>query len=1134
MPRIFDNIEQELLPALVKTLETSKRADFCVGYFNLRGWRQLDDTIEKWSGEQNSCCRLLVGMQRPPQELLRDAMRLSEHEFSLDNPTVIRLKKKIAEEFREQLMFGAPKDDDERGLRRLSRQIKEKKVVVKLHLRYSLHAKLYLMFRDDFNNPVSGYLGSSNLTLSGLRVQGELNVDVLEHDACKKLEKWFNDRWDDRWCVDISEELAAVIDESWAREKPIPPYHIYLKMAYHLAQEARAGLTEFKLPPDLPDQLFEYQAAAVKVAAHHLNKRDGVLLGDVVGLGKTVMAATLVRIFQDDYNWQTLILCPKNLAPMWQDYVYRYKLTAVVLPTSRAIKELPDTKRYRLVVLDESQNIRNRESKTFKAVRDYIEGNDSKCILLSATPYNKSYLDLSSQLSLFIADDKDLGLRPENLLRELGGEVEFLRRHQCAVRTLAAFEKSLHTDDWRELMRLFLVRRTRSFIEENYAETDPTSNRKYLTFGDGTRSYFPIRLPATLKFKLNDDDPTDQYARLYSSEVVEIINHLNLARYGLGNHVDKNAAKKSSPTEQRQLEGLSRAGKRLMGFCRTNLFKRLESGGFTFVLSVDRHILRNFVYLHAIEKGLELPIGTQGAEVLLNPISDEDPDKRQADLDYEDENDETEPKEIVTESVHHHPYTEQWYREQAKIIYDSYRRAGGSRFRWISSSLFQPSLKETLANDAADLLGLLQKHGDWKPDDDTKLVKLHDLLTKKHPKDKVLIFTQYADTANYLARQLKKMGVKSVEAASGDSDNPTDLAWRFSPVSNRKEVAEVQQLRVLIATDVLSEGQNLQDCSIVVNYDIPWAIIRLVQRAGRVDRIGQTAENIHCYSFMPADGVNVIIRLRERIKQRLKENGEVIGSDELFFEDDPKHSFIKDLFTEKSGILDGGTDNEVDLASYAYQIWHNATKSNADLRKKIEEMPNVVYSTRAHVGSAESPAGVLVYVKSADSNDMLGWVDKDGNNFTQSQLKILEAAKCAPDTPAIARNPQHHDLVKNGVVHMMKEEQSVGGQLGRPLGARFRTYDRLKKYQDGLKADNSLFLTEDHLKVVDAIYRNPLRTVATDTLNRQLKMSISDEALAELCITLYKEDRLCVIHDDTHEHEEPRIICSMGLFPEST
>ncbi|GIW56147.1 MAG: hypothetical protein KatS3mg082_2551 [Nitrospiraceae bacterium] len=140
-------------------------------------------------------------------------------------------------------------------------------------------------------------------------------------------------------------------------------------------------------------------------------------------------------------------------------------------------------------------------------------------------------------------------------------------------------------------------------------------------------------------------------------------------------------------------------------------------------------------------------------------------------------------------------------------------------------------------------------------------------MSKKHPTDKVLIFTQFADTVRYLDEQLRARGLTKVAGVTGDSDDPTTLAWRFSPVSNdkRDRVSPNDELRVLIATDVLSEGQNLQDCSIVVNYDLPWAIIRLIQRAGRVDRIGQRAENILCYSFLPADGVERIIRLRSRV-----------------------------------------------------------------------------------------------------------------------------------------------------------------------------------------------------------------------------------------------------------------------------
>src|SRR5882672_1579800 len=223
MPRIFDNIDKQLLPALCETLEVADRADFCVGYFNLRGWKQIDSFVERWPGGEGKCCRLLVGMQSSPDEELRAALSVIHHETGPDNQTVIRLRKKLAEKFREQLTLGVPTDEDEKGLRRLAHQINDKKVVVKLFLRHQLNAKLYLLFRPDPVNPAIGFVGSSNLTFAGLARQGELNVDVMDHDACEKLAKWFENRWDDKWCIDISEELVQIIQESWAREELIPP-----------------------------------------------------------------------------------------------------------------------------------------------------------------------------------------------------------------------------------------------------------------------------------------------------------------------------------------------------------------------------------------------------------------------------------------------------------------------------------------------------------------------------------------------------------------------------------------------------------------------------------------------------------------------------------------------------------------------------------------------------------------------------------------------------------------------------------------------------------------------------------------------------------------------------------------------
>jgi hypothetical protein len=201
VPRIFDNIDQQLLPALRQTLELSQRSDFCVGYFNLRGWKQIYYYIEQWAGGEGRCCRLLIGMAKLPQDELLNALSLTRHDGEIDNQTALRLKKRLAEEFREQLAVGIPTNEDEVGLRRLAAQIRAEKLVVNLFLRHPLHAKLYLLFRADPINPIVGYLGSSDLTFSGLAKQGELNVDVLDHDAGKKLGKWFEDRWDDHWCT---------------------------------------------------------------------------------------------------------------------------------------------------------------------------------------------------------------------------------------------------------------------------------------------------------------------------------------------------------------------------------------------------------------------------------------------------------------------------------------------------------------------------------------------------------------------------------------------------------------------------------------------------------------------------------------------------------------------------------------------------------------------------------------------------------------------------------------------------------------------------------------------------------------------------------------------------------------------
>lgn len=1138
MPRIFDNINLQMLPILRETLLSSYRADFCVGYFNLRGWKKIDDLIENYAGGEDACCRLLIGMQSLPSDELGNVLSLGSGEGRLDNSTIIRMKKKMAAQFRHQLTIGAPNNQDEAGLRRLSAQLKAKKLVIKLYLKHSLHAKLYLVHRNDINTPTVGFLGSSNLTFSGILKQGELNVDVLDHDACNKLQKWFNERWEEYGCIDISPQLASIIDNSWAREELVVPYHIYLKIAYHLSHEAIAGLSEFRIPREF-NNLFEFQKAAVQLAARHVTRRGGVIIGDVVGLGKTLVGTALAKILQEDCFLETLIICPKNLVNMWLEYVDNYRLYAKVLSVSQVQNKLSELRRYRVVLIDESHNLRNREGKRYRAIYEYITANESKCILLSATPYNKTYLDLSAQLRLFVREDEDLGFRPEALINELGGssigELEFIKRYQCSVRSLAAFEKSEHPDDWRDLMKRYMVRRTRSFIKDNYALIDGDA-RKYLEFADGSRSYFPSRIPKTIKIKSNlDNIDNNSYSHLYSPSVVEVINQLNLPRYGLGEYVVKQTSKyKFKEEEERYLKSLFRGGKRLMGFSRTNLFKRLESSGIAFIQSIERHILRNFVYLYALEKKLDLPIGTQDASLLDSSNNDEDADSINVnlfDVETEDDNDEFNLQNDIQPEKLIETITDKKYRIKAESLYQEYTTKYQKRFKWLNYKLFDnKKLKRDLLADAKALIGLLQEFGEWKPQSDEKLAALIKLLTQTHPNEKILIFTQFADTVNYLVENLQAVNIDKIAGVTGRDKNPTESAQKFSPVSNNKQdkISNHDELRILIATDVLSEGHNLQDCAIIVNWDLPWAIIRLIQRAGRVDRIGQNAEKILCYSFLPAEGVEKIINLRGRLKQRLQENAEVVGTDETFFEDDSK-KVILDLYNEKSGILDGEEDTEVDLTSEAFQIWKKATDNNPILKKKIAEMPNVVYSTRNHHPKPVQPEGVLLYMKTTEGNDSLIYVDKHGNSVTQSQLAILKVAACQPDTPAIPKYEHHHELVLQGSKLIAEEEKNSGGQLGRPNGARFRSYERLKSYVRENKG--TIFVTEELLKAIDDIYRYPLRQSAIDTLNRQLRSGITNQSLAELVIALRTDNHLCIVSEEV-EKREPQIICSLGLFEE--
>ena len=1104
MPTIYDNIEKKLLDGLKAALQVAKRGDFCVGYFNLRGWRSIAAEIDNIAAEENvPVCRLIVGMPGDANMTVRNYYNNIQAEAT--NNIVHERKRSFADSLVRQLTYGIPTVQDEVGLQKLAKQLRAGRLLVKFFGAHPLHAKLYLVHRDDKINPTVGYVGSSNLTFAGLENQGELNVDVLDKDAAEKLTRWFEERWEDNWCLDITKELADILEQSWAGG-PIKPYEIYIKTAYELSKEAIEGAREFKVPGIFDKVMLEFQKQAVSLAAERLSHHGGVIVGDVVGLGKTLVASAVAKTFQEDRGDNVLVICPPKLEEMWKDYLHKYRVSGETLSLGQT-RKLREMRRYRLVVIDESHNLRNRETARHAHVRDYIHDNESRVILLTATPYNKHFTDIGNQLRLFVAADADIGIRPEGYIEAIGGSDQFRQKHANTPATsLAAFEHSEDVDDWRDLMRNYMVRRTRSHIKKNYAEYDEERKQHYLSFADNSKFYFPHRIPKCVKFSLDKDDNSDQYALFYSEDAVQIINALNLPRYGLAQYLlpeyQDDRIEELNDDDQKIIKNLSRAGNRLIGFARSGLFKRLESSGHTFLLSIKRHIVRNAIYLAAWEQGGMFPIGDIFASLADETIA-ENENTDMFDIEWEDKSG-IDRFLAAGKDIYHQlcSPTSQYH----------------DKFTWVKTDLFKKTLSDALLADCRALLEILDMVPKWDAAADRKLDALAELCMKTHKADKLLIFTQFKDTADYLHRELVKRGVDRIGEAFGGMENISNYVKRFSPVSNDTSAGMLDELRVLITTDTLSEGQNLQDAHIVVNFDLPWALIRLVQRAGRVDRIGQQARKILCYCFLPEKGIDDIINLRGRLQTRISQNAELVGSDEKFFEGNMIN--LKQVYAEKISLEED--DDETDLISRAYDIWRQAIKNDPALQKRIEKLPDVVYSAK----HSDTEQGAIAYIKTSNSQHILAQINRAREVVSQSQSKILNLLACEPKEPLVQPADNHHELTAVAVDHVKKGQSDIGGQLGGTRNIRHRVYSKLNFYLE--QQHGTIFDSETLKQAVEQIYRHPLKETARDRLGRQLRAHIPDDELASMVRNLYDADDLCAM-PEKNKPIEPHIICSLGL-----
>lgn len=1094
MPNIFDNITDvtRLGLALRDSLNDFDTVDIATGYIDLRGWSSLSDIIDSKATPPTGArpiARVLVGMVAPSDsqqllDMLQDEVQPPGYGADIhDRERALARRDQLVNHLRNQLMRGLATAEGQGTLQTLKRQLSDGAVAMKVFTEKPLHGKTYI-----FHAPAKkhgsrwGYVGSSNFTGAGLHRNLELNIDVQDSDATTKLAAWFDQRWDDPFSLDITAEVIDLIESSWADDQQPTPFEVYLKVCHSLSQDARDGMG-YVLPKSMSDLLLDYQESAVRTLSRRLVRRGGTMLGDVVGLGKTLTSVATALMLQAAEDYSTLVLCPKNLQPMWEEHIEEYDINGRVVPYSMVDKVLPELKRFNLVICDESHNLRNNSTIAYDAIHQYVRANNSKVLLLTATPYNLAFTDVANQIGLYIDEDDDLGIVPSEALRN---DPTLISKVDGKINTLTAFRRSEEPEDWKRLMSDHLVRRTRSFIKRT-AKKEPITGpdgsieeREYLEFANGERFHFPTRVATPLSHTFTNDDPA---ALMEDNSTLDAIRDLILPRYRLADYDNPRA--EHTTVDTRNLDDIRSGRGNVSGFVRISLFKRLSSSGHSFILSLQRQRARNELFLHAIDHQLPIPLGAFT-------------DKQIAVTDEDIEGDGDLHGSIATR-------------------YTTLVKSLPGKTKWVNSTVFKSTLRKDLTKDNDAITNLLDRFGNWDPTRDSKINALVDMLTNQHPGEKVLVFTEYSDTAEYIVAALTDAGIGNIGLATGDTDNPANVARRFSPYSNKLpsqdhiDPATIgDTIDILIATDVLSEGQNLQDSHIIVNYDLPWAIIRIIQRAGRVDRIGQKSDTVNLY-LISHEKIEQQIHLRRRIKDRLGAAAEAFGSDEKFFGGDREIKILDDFYKGRVTDDDSDDEAEADSVSEAWLVWSNAQDQHPKIAARVLRMQDMVHSTRGQY-LHENQGSVTCYVATASGVDAFGTANSTEERIL-TPLEALRIFRAEPDTLTAPLRADHFDREKALVQGPLKTETTAVGNL---KGIRKWAWQRLGGTVFGEKATDAL----------DALHDRPLTEHATMRLSQARRNLYSLDDLADLINQLNNEDRLVIGSTDT---DTIKIVCSLGV-----
>ncbi len=735
-------------------------------------------------------------------------------------------------------------------------------------------------------------VGSSNFTIRGLGLAQDSNnveLNLIAHDSrdCDALLGWFDELWNDKTKVqDVRAQVIAYLTQYFAHQSP---EFIYQKTLFHVfsGQDNANPIDENRLKQSgvyqspIWNTLFDFQQQGVYAAIHRLENYNGCILADSVGLGKTYTALAVIKYFQRSTR-RILVLCPKKLQSNWTIYtqnshdnpfiddVFEYD---VLFHTDlgrggnswdgKSLSAIPWNK-YDLVVIDESHNLRNNRANDLTSegasqtryqflMNAVLAGGNAKVLMLSATPVNNSLIDLRNQIS-FIASgdvsnnatlDAELGLKLG--IRSVNATMKRAQKHfidwtklSPATRSKAALS-SLLGGDFLAVLDKLTIARSRSQIKQHFAH-------EMIKLGG-----FPKRVPPLSKY-VTQIDTHNQFPNFdavsKSLDAVELPMFRPFAY--LADDVPAQDLERYAALRAKGLSQDTRE-KTLVAIMKVLLLKRLESSIHSFTGTLGR-MLDNI-------DNLIKRLDTHDEWVTNAASQDTAADWQLNELD--DDNTEL--------------------REALEV---------GKKLKYQLIHINKPKWRAALLEDRAKLEKIYQDARMVNADRDTKLVQLKQLLVDKlnNPtvqKDgkanrKTLVFTAFSDTAQYLYKHLHGellarhnthcgliVGDGGAQTLSPTRNRFNDILADFAPVSKLRSGSHAGELDILIATDCISEGQNLQDCDTVINFDIHWNPVRIIQRFGRIDRIGSQATKVHMINFWPTDQLDQYIGLKKRVETRM-------------------------------------------------------------------------------------------------------------------------------------------------------------------------------------------------------------------------------------------------------------------------